>query len=80
MSVDVKGVLSMWRGCVRYRTIDGPVGLRVVGAIVGAREGEEDDGRDVGCREGSLVGRTVEDDIRWPKERHENKERNVIGS
>ena len=51
-----------------------------MGAIVGAREGEEDDGRDVGCREGSLVGRTVEDDIRWPKERHENKERNVIGS
>ena len=38
-------------------TMDGPVGLRVVGDVVGAQEGEVDEGRDVGCREGSFVGR-----------------------
>ena len=38
-------------------TMEGPVGLRVVGDVVGAQEGEVDEGRDVGCREGSFVGR-----------------------
>ena len=40
-------------------TADGPVGLLVDGDTVGSREGAVEDGRDVGCRVGSLLGRTA---------------------